>query len=211
MKAPLRFRAARALLRLLLGLVFRVHVEGEEQLPAGPYLLVSNHLSWVDPFLLLAWLPASPRLHFLGRRSAIHNRHWKRWVLMFMGGVIPVESGQLRHLSKAVGGVLQRGGAVAIFPEGRVGPEEGALQPLHSGVGHFGGDNGVPVVAAGLAGTGELWRGKPITIRIGATVLLSGSLADDMAAIEAAMLAALPPYSDPGGGRPWPWLTTLLR
>ena len=207
----MRFRAARALLRLLLGLVFRVHVEGEEQLPAGPYLLASNHLSWVDPFLLLAWLPASPRLHFLGRRSAIYNRRWKRWVLMFMGGVIPVESGQLRHLSEAVGGVLQRGGAVAIFPEGGVGPTEGAVQPLRSGVGRFGADSGVPVVAAGLAGTRELWRGKPITIRIGATVRPSGSLAGDMAAIEAAMRAALPPYNDPGGLRPWPWLSTLLR
>ena len=211
MKAPLRFRAARGLLRLLLGLIFRVHVEDGEQLPAGPYVLASNHLSWIDPFLLLASLPASPRLNFLGRRSAIHNRHWKRWVLTFMGGVIPVESGQLRHLSDAVNGVLQRGGAVAIFPEGGVGPEEGALQPLRSGVGHFGGDNGVPVVTVGLAGTSELWRGKPITIRIGATVRPSRSLPDDMAAIEAAMRAALPPYSDPGGPRPWPWLTTLLR
>ena len=210
-RAPLRFRAARALLRLLLGLVFRVHLEGEEGLPAGPYLLACNHLSWVDPFLLLAWLPPSPRLHFLGRRSAVYNRRWKRWVLMFVGGVIPVESGQLRHLSEAVAGVLRRGGAVAIFPEGGVGPMEGVLQPLHSGVGHFAGDNGVPVVAAGLAGTHELWRGKPIMIRIGATVQPSRSLAGDMAAIEAAMRAALPPYHDPGGVRPWPWLTTLLR
>lgn len=210
-RVPLRFRAARALLRLLLGLVFRVHLEGGEQIPGGPYLLASNHLNWVDPFLLLAWLPASPRLHFLGRRSAVYNRRWKRWVLSFVGGVIPVESGQLRHLSEAVGGVLQRGGAVAIFPEGGVGPKEGVLQPLRSGVAHFARDNGVPTVAAGLAGTHELWRGKPVTIRIGTTVQPSGTLADDLAAIEAAMRAALPPYRDPGGVRPWPWLTTLLR
>lgn len=188
-----------------------MRLESSERLPTGAYLLACNHLSWVDPFLLLAWLPASPRLHFLGRRSAIYNRPWKRWILMFMGGVIPVESGQLHDVSEAVTGVLQRGGAVAIFPEGGVGPEEGTLQPLRSGIGHFAAGNGVPVVAAGLAGTLELWRGKRVVIRIGDTVQPSGSLNGDMAAIEAAMRDALPPYRDPGGPRPWPWLTTLLR
>jgi 1-acyl-sn-glycerol-3-phosphate acyltransferase len=211
MKASLHFRAARALLRLLLGIVLRVHVEGSEQLPKGRYVLACNHLNWVDPFLLVAWLPASPRLHFLGRRSAIYNRFWKRWTLAFIGGVIPVESGQLREVSVAVGDVLRQGGVVALFPEGGVGSVEGALQPLRSGVGHFAADNGVTVVAVGLAGTLELWRGKRIYIRVGAIVQPSGALDDDMTAIEAAMLAALPPYRDPGGRRPWPWMTTLLR
>jgi 1-acyl-sn-glycerol-3-phosphate acyltransferase len=209
--APLRFRAARALLRLLLGSVLRVRVEGLERLPPGASLLACNHLSWVDPFLLLGWLPASPRVHFLGRRSAIYNRRWKRWILRFMGGVIPVESGDLRHLSQAVRGVLELGGVVAIFPEGAVGAAEGSLQRLRAGVGHFAAENGVPVVAAGLAGSRELWRGKPVTIRIGATVRPAGTLAGDMAAIEDAMLAALPPYREAAGARPWPWLTTLLR
>ncbi|HXM56690.1 MAG TPA: lysophospholipid acyltransferase family protein [Candidatus Dormibacteraeota bacterium] len=211
MRAPLRFRAARALLRLLLGSVFRVSVEDVELLPEGPYLLACNHLSWVDPFLLLAWLPASPRIHFLGRRSAIYNRRWKRRVLDFMGGVIPVESGEIRHVTERVGGVLARGGVVAIFPEGAVGQAEGALQRLRHGVVHFAADAGTPVVAVGLAGTHELWRGKAIALRVGATVRPASAPAADMAAIEAAMRAALPPYAEPGGARPWPWLTTLLR
>lgn len=211
MSASLRFRAARALLRLVLGTVLRVEMEGSERLPKHAYVLACNHLNWVDPFLLIAWLPAAPRLHFLGRRSAIYNRLWKRWILTFLGGVIPIESGHLRPLSQAVTGVLRRGGAVAIFPEGGVGSVEGALQPLRPGVGHFAADNGVPVLAVGLAGTYELWRGKRIRIRVGATVEPSGALDGDMTAIEAAMREALPPYSEPGGRRPWPWMTTLLR
>ena len=105
-----------------------------DRLPRGPYVLASNHLSWVDPFLLLGWLPASPRVHFLGRRAAIYNRRWKRWVLGFMGGIIPVDSGEIRHLSVAVRGVLEHGGVAAIFPEGAVGKAEGVLQPLRRGV-----------------------------------------------------------------------------
>lgn len=211
MKAPLRFRAVRALLRLLLGAVLNVQVEGSKLVPLGGYLLACNHLNWVDPFLLIAWLPAEPRLHFLGRRSAVYNRPWKRWILAFIGGVIPVEPGELRQVSEAVGRVLGLGGAVAVFPEGGVGSAEGALQPLRKGVAHFAADNGVAVVAVGLAGTHDLWRGKRIRMRVGAVVQPSGALDDDMTAIEAAMLAALPPYTDPGGRRPWPWMTTLLR
>lgn len=211
MRAPLRFRIARALLRLLLGSVFRVRVEGVSRLPPGPYILACNHLSWVDPFLLLGWFPASPRVHFLGRRSSIYNKPWKRWTLRFMGGVIPVESGEIHQLSEAVSGVLEQDGVVAIFPEGGVGTTEGVLQRLRLGVGHFAADSSAPVVTVGLAGTRELWRGKRIDIRVGDTVRPSGSLADDMASVEAALRDALPPYLEVPGSRPWPWLTTLLR
>jgi len=211
-RAPLRFRLARFLLRLILGSLFRVWLEGADRLPgSGPYLLACNHLSWVDPFLLLAWLPASPRIHFLGRRTAIYNRTWKRWLLQFMGGVIPVESADVEHLSRAVGGALDRGGVVAIFPEGRTGPAEGRLQDLRHGVAHFAARNRAPVVPAGLAGTLELWRGKSLCIRVAEPLRLRGDVGSDMAALERAMREALPPYEDPDGARPWPWLTTLLR
>jgi 1-acyl-sn-glycerol-3-phosphate acyltransferase len=209
--APLRFRLARWLLRAILGSILRVRVEGLERVPAGPYVLACNHLSWVDPFLLIGWLPASPRLHFLGRRSAIHNRWWKRRVLAFMGGVIPVESGELRELSEAVGRTLALGGAVAVFPEGGIGREEGALQPLRRGAAHFAAEAGAPIVVAGLAGTLRLWRGKELRLRVGATVPPSSDIAETMAAVEAAMRAALPAYEERPGRRPWPWLTTLLR
>ena len=212
MRAPLRFRLARFLLRLILGSLFRVRLEGMERLPgSSAYLLACNHLNWVDPFLLLGWLPASPRIHFLGRRSAVYNRTWKRWVLQFMGGVIPVESGDVEHLSEAVGGALAREGVVAIFPEGKTGPAEGELQQLRHGVAHFAARNRAPLVAVGLAGTLELWRGKRIDIRVGRTLELQGNVAADMAQVEEAMREALPPYQEPGGGRPWAWLTTLLR
>jgi 1-acyl-sn-glycerol-3-phosphate acyltransferase len=211
-RAPLRFRFARFLLRLILGSLFRVELQGGDRLPRGSaYVLACNHLSWVDPFLLLAWLPPSPRIHFLGRRSAIYNRPLKRWVLRLMGGVIPVESGDVEHLSQAVAGVLRRGGIVAIFPEGRTGSAEGQLQTLRHGVAHFAERNRVPVVALGLTGTLELWRGKRITLRVGRTVHLEGDVATDIGNIEGALRETLPPYQSPPGRRPWPWLTTLLR
>jgi 1-acyl-sn-glycerol-3-phosphate acyltransferase len=213
--SPLRFRFARRLLRLLLGTVFSVRAEGLERLPTGvPYLVACNHLSWVDPFILIGWLPPSPRLHFLGKRSAIYNRPLKRWVLRFMGGVIPVEGGDLEHLSAAVADALRRGGAVGVFPEGGIGPTEGRLQPLRHGIAHFSARSQAPVVAVGIAGTGELWRGKELRLRVGMTVSPdgSGSVEAFLAAVETALTEAVPPSQPPSPGpRPWPWLTHLLR
>jgi hypothetical protein len=67
------------------------------------------------------------------------------------------------------------------------------------------------VVALGLVGTLELWRGKRVVLQVGRTVEMSGDVGTNMTAIQAALQEALPPYADPGGRKPWPWLTTLLK
>lgn len=212
MRSTVRFRAARGLLRLGVAAVLPVEAVGVEAVPRGPYLLSCNHLSWVDPFLLIAALPGRPSLHFLGRGSAIHNRFWKRWILFLMGDiVIPVESGEIPHLSEAVGRALRDGQAVGIFPEGHVGPVEGELQPLRRGVAHFAAGAGVPVLPAALSGTRQLWRGKRIRLVVGPAIQPTGAVEADMAAIERGMRTALPVYSEVPGPRPWPWLTTLLK
>ena len=39
----------------------RVRLEGRDRLPAGPAIYCFNHLSWADPFILMAVLPMRPR------------------------------------------------------------------------------------------------------------------------------------------------------
>lgn len=205
----MRFRAARGLLRLVLGRLFRVEVDGLWLVPDRPYLLAANHLSWVDPFLVLAWLPAVPRVHFLGRRAAVYNRFWKRWLLAFVGGVVPVESGHVEELTAAVEQVLAGGGAVGIFPEGKTGGAEGGLQPLRRGIVHFAKRCQAPVLPVGIAGTLQLWRGKPIRLRLGAPI--AGQDLDEIEQALRAVIAAGAEPPEPAGPRPWPWLTNLLR
>lgn len=203
---------ARVLLRLLLGAVFEIRAEGLEHLPPGPYILACNHLGWVDPFVILAALPARPRVHFLGRRSAIHNRAWKRWTLSAFGGVIPVDPGaHSRGLSDEVAAVLRGGGALALFPEGATGPEEGALLPFRPGVARYAAASRLPVVPAGLAGTLELWLGKGFTLRLGPPLRCDAESEAELARIRVAVAQALPAYRPGAGKRRWPWLTHLLR
>ena len=60
------FPAARGLLRWLLALRFDVEVRGLPRVPASSYILIANHLNWIDGFLLLVALPAKPRFVHLG-------------------------------------------------------------------------------------------------------------------------------------------------
>ncbi|RMD68573.1 MAG: 1-acyl-sn-glycerol-3-phosphate acyltransferase [Gammaproteobacteria bacterium] len=83
--------------------------------PRGPAIVAANHLSGLDPALLIA---ASPRpLRFLIARDQ-YQRPLLRWLFHAMG-CIPVERFHphglaLREALKA----LERGEVVALFPEG---------------------------------------------------------------------------------------------
>ena len=49
--------------------LFRPRLVGRERLPDGPAIYCFNHLSWIDPFVLMATLPMRPRLMFFGPKE----------------------------------------------------------------------------------------------------------------------------------------------
>ena len=208
------FRVARAVIGTLLRLVFQYRVIGRENLPRDrPYVLICNHLNWIDPWSLLVLWPAEPRVHFLANPENLigHRVHWA--FVRAVGGYIPVD---LRHgsgptLFRHVDRCLSAGGVVAIFPEASYGPREGELQPFKRGFAHFAEDNRVPVVPVTLSGTKELWLRRRIEVRVGPP-LEPGAGVDAMFEMaRARMEAQLPPYIDPGGTKPFrDFLTHLL-
>ena len=48
---------------------YRLELTGRENIPAGPAVYLFNHLSWLDPMLLLAVFPDRPRIHFYGPKE----------------------------------------------------------------------------------------------------------------------------------------------
>jgi 1-acyl-sn-glycerol-3-phosphate acyltransferase len=81
----------RCVMRSLIHTFFRVRVEHPERIPKEPAILASNHLSHVDPFLILSEVPGHPYYYIPGDARTLYNRWWKRQVLGFAGGVIPLE------------------------------------------------------------------------------------------------------------------------
>lgn len=187
----------------LLRLVFRFDVEGRENIPrSGNYVVIANHLNWLDEFALLYLLPVEPRVHFLADPTILVTRKFQWWLVRTTGGYVPVvrerhgDQTLFHHVDRA----LAMGAAVAIFPEGNYGPKEGELLPFHKGFAHFAIKAGVPVVPVALSGTKDLWFRKRIRVIIGPAIPTGGQ--DPTALTEQAyqkMQAMLPPYAEPPG------------
>lgn len=180
----------------------------------GAYVVIANHLGWVDWASLLLLFPVEPRIHFLGDPAGLVKRPVEWYLVRATGGYVPVDRSHhgdealYRHVDRC----LALGGAIAIFPEGNYGAAEGELMPFRRGFAHFAIKAGVPVVPVGLAGTKEIWLRKGIDVRIGAPIDPTGQTPESLTALaEQRVRELLPAYSDPGGRKPLAnWLTHLF-
>lgn len=181
-------------------------MEGGENIPrTGGYIVIANHLNWLDEFTLLLLFPVEPRLHFLADPTILVTRRFQWWLIRTTGGYVPVVRDRRsdRTLFEHVDRCLEVGGAVAIFPEGNYGPSEGELMPFKKGFAHFALKSGVPVVPVALSGTKDLWFRKRIRVVIGATLPATGT--DAAALTEFAFQrveAMMPEYVEVPGKKP---------
>ena len=162
------YNLAYFLVRLILGLFFRVDVVGEENVPDGACLVVSNHLSWTDTIFIAYALPRLPKIHTMANRASVFNRPWKRW-LMPKFALFPVtrQRGYLdEEAVETVYQLLQSGERVLLFPEGAYG-KDGRLRPLREGVGHFAINSGKPLLPVSVRGTARLRPFSRVTVVIG--------------------------------------------
>lgn len=214
-RATPMFRLLRATLGPLLRLVFDWRVTGRENIPRGrPYVIVANHLNWIDPWALLIHLPVEPRVHFLANPANLVHHRFDWWVVRQVGGYIPVDLSRKAgpNLFRQVDLCLERGGVVAIFPEAAYGPREGEVQLMKRGFAHFAVDNRVPVVAIALSGTKDLWLRKSIQMRVGEPIDPGDRDPDVLFETVSDRLRELvPTYSEPPGPKLLRrFLTTLL-
>jgi 1-acyl-sn-glycerol-3-phosphate acyltransferase len=201
--ANIPYRLVRLIGVPLLRLCFRFDVKGRENIPrSGNYVVIANHLNWLDEFTLLYLLPVEPRLHFLADPAILVTRKLQWWLVRTTGGYVPVvreRHGDLRlfdHVDRA----LAMGGAVAIFPEGNYGSKEGELLPFHKGFAHFAIKAGVPVVPVALSGTKDLWFRKRIKVVVGPSIPTAGEDAAALTQLAFEKLSAMmPAYVEPQG------------
>jgi 1-acyl-sn-glycerol-3-phosphate acyltransferase len=176
-QANVPYRILRLIAVPLVRLCFRFQVEGRENIPrTGNYIVIANHLNWLDEFAVLLLFPVEPRLHFLANPTLLVTRKFQWWLIRTTGGYVPVI--RERHgdpaLFQHVDRCLEVGGAVAIFPEADYGPREGDLMPFKKGFAHFAIKAGVPVVPVALSGTKDLWFRKRIRVIIGKVISPAG-------------------------------------
>lgn len=175
-RRSIRYYASRLVVGALTRALFRMRVEGRQRLPGGPAIYCFNHLSWADPFVLMAVLPLRPRLFFFGPKEEDMRVGNRNRLMLWTGAAIPYKPGKndLLEATRRVGGVIERGGVVAIAGEGRIHASERGLLPLSEGAAYFAIRSGVPIVPIAINGTSWLGFGRRVRVRIGDPIETSG-------------------------------------
>jgi 1-acyl-sn-glycerol-3-phosphate acyltransferase len=202
-RANLPYRAVRLIAVPLVRLCFRFKVEGRENIPrTGNYVVIGNHLNWLDEFAILLLFPIEPRLHFLADPTILVTRKFQWWLIRTTGGYVPVvrerhgDSALFHHVDHC----LEVGGAVVIFPEGSYGPKEGELMPFKKGFAHFAIKAAVPVIPVALSGTKDLWFRKRIRVIIGKPLLPESQTPETLTdAAFKRITELMPTYAEPPG------------
>jgi 1-acyl-sn-glycerol-3-phosphate acyltransferase len=160
---------SRTVAALLMKTWFRVKVVGAERFPREPALYAFNHLSWMDPLVMLATFPSQPRLHFYGPKELdlrTGGRNRFMWWTTIPIPFSPLKDDLLTSVRRAQA-VFDSGAALAISAEGTIHVHEGDLMPFEEGAAYLALRAGVPIIPVAITGTSWAhFRGRVI-VRIG--------------------------------------------
>ena len=160
----LLYWSVRALITPAIVVYFRFRRRGRRHIPKGAVILASNHRSFLDPFLV--GLCARGPVYFMAKKELFRNP-LQGWLLNRLGA-FPVRRGESdAEAVRTALGLLERGRAIVIFPEGtRI--RSGSLARPKSGVGRFALASGAPVVPIAVVGTERArrgWRIRPVKVK----------------------------------------------
>jgi 1-acyl-sn-glycerol-3-phosphate acyltransferase len=153
----------------LMRLFFRLEVVRPDLVPAtGPVLIVSNHVSLLDPPLVGGSAPRP--LYFMAKEELFRVPLFGRLIRSLNARPVRRDGSDMRALKAALG-QLEEGHALLVFPEGTRGEEGQPLREGKPGVGMLAVLSGAPVVPAYVSGSGAaLPRGRtlprPVRVRV---------------------------------------------
>ena len=154
---------------LLVGV--KIVLRGLEHLePGRNYIFMSNHVSNLDPPILIPSIP--------GRCSVLVKKELFRTPVLGTGmrlaELVPVDRSDrdaaIASVQNAIT-VLRKGLHIVIYPEG-TRSEDGRLLPFKKGPFHLAMDSGVSVVPVTILGTYESWPKHRFALRPGTAVVL---------------------------------------
>src|SRR5271167_718387 len=149
----------------------KIEVRGRAHLqPGRNYIFMSNHVSNLDPPVLIPVIP--------GRCSVLVKKELFRIPILGTGmkveDLVPVDRSNRESAIESVNAavrVLQQGLHMVIFPEG-TRSEDGRLLPFKKGPFHLAMESGVPIVPVTILGTYESWPKTRFGLRPGTATVL---------------------------------------
>lgn len=155
---------------------FRITVLNRERLLDGPGVYAFNHLSWMDPLVLVAILPKNPRVYFYGPKQEDLRKGGRNRFMWWTGIPIPFSPSKddLRTSIRRSQAVFDTGGVLCIAPEGTIHVHEGDLLAFEEGAAYIALRAGVPIVPIAITGiSAAFFRGR-VLVRVGEPIETRG-------------------------------------
>jgi len=161
------YRVVRGVVGFLLRILCKLDIRGREHIPEeGPYLLLTNHLHWLDPPVLAVAFPY--RAHLFAAEK--WERHWLLGPLFRSLDAIFVQRGEVdRQALRQALAVLKNGGILGMAPEG-TRSKTGGLQRGRNGAAYMAFRTGAKMVPVVISGQEQVFaslrRGRRATVRV---------------------------------------------
>jgi 1-acyl-sn-glycerol-3-phosphate acyltransferase len=153
-KNTLGVRCLRAAILLMMRALFRIEHFGMDGIPPeGPLLIVSNHVTYFDPF----WIGVRcyRRIRFMAWDKIFNFApagKLFRWFGAFPVSLTNPESGAYKTALR----ILREGGALVIFPEAGRSPD-GSLMPFKDGAANLAIKTRATIVPVSVVGGEKVW------------------------------------------------------
>lgn len=180
-------------------LVWRARVFGTENVPASGRLIIAcNHISYYDPPFLGSLCPR--RIRYMAKKELFEIPVLGS-VIRALGAYSVDRQGSATGAIKRSLSVLESGGTIGIFPEGR--RRRGAPAAAQTGVALLASLAGAPVVPACVHGTDRALRLGRVDVAFGAPLALPvgrKATRDDLAKFAADIMKSIEALAESIGG-----------
>ncbi len=163
-----KYHLIRLIFKFIFKLIAKIEITGLERYPERePFIIAINHLTLIDPVILLAILPPRKITVFVAKKW--EHKFLVGSLVRALGGIF-VHRGEVdRAALQASLKVLRSGGILGLAPEG-TRSRTGGLQPAKPGVAYLATKTNTPILPIGISGHTDalqrLRRFRRVKIRV---------------------------------------------
>jgi len=185
------YRWGKRLIDVYARLMFRMDIQGRIPLPDGPKIIVANHPSITDPFLVMMLL--REQVSILIHETLFHVPVFGAYLRHI--GHVPVLINNGRTAFEQAQDLLKNGRSIVIFPEGGISPLDGGFHLPRTGAARLALTTGAPVIPFGIhlersrirlietkvkgkTETGKWYLRGPYAITVGTAMRFDGDVED---------------------------------
>ena len=157
------YNIAKCICWIIFKLLFRLKVTGQENIPQdGPFIIVANHSSLLDPVIL--GVSVRPKVIFIAA-AYLFKIGWLGYMLRKFNSIPVQRENDIKAIKQSLE-ILKRDGVLGIFPEGGIDRQKNNL-PVRAGAAYLAAKIGVPIVPIKIKGADKvLPRGAKFIISL---------------------------------------------